>query len=139
MTNRKPREPETRPMVYDGYYGGFVPVENASFDVSTTPDAIVEMPWPDEQEPAAKRPKKPPLRCDACRQRKRSVERCRDGLLVLCRVCARGRQVSSLDAAQTIEQIVAAAPAAERSALKHQLETRLAIRQRRRDRKGGSA
>ena len=31
-------------MVYDGYYGGFVPVEAASFDVSVTPDAIVSLP-----------------------------------------------------------------------------------------------
>jgi hypothetical protein len=31
-------------MVYDGYYGRFVPVEAASFDVATTPEAIVEMP-----------------------------------------------------------------------------------------------
>ena len=35
---------ETRLMVYDGYYGRFVPVEAASFDVATTPDAIVELP-----------------------------------------------------------------------------------------------
>jgi hypothetical protein len=31
-------------MVYDGYYGCFVPVEDASFDVTTTPEAIVELP-----------------------------------------------------------------------------------------------
>ena len=31
-------------MVFDGYYGGFVPVEAASFDVSLTPEAIVSLP-----------------------------------------------------------------------------------------------
>ena len=31
----------TVPLVYDAYYGDFVPVEHASFDVSTTPDAVV--------------------------------------------------------------------------------------------------
>jgi hypothetical protein len=36
--------PGTQPMVYDGYYGRFVPIEAASFDVSTTPDAVVELP-----------------------------------------------------------------------------------------------
>ena len=35
---------ETQPMVYDGYYGRFVPVEAASFDVAATPDAVVELP-----------------------------------------------------------------------------------------------
>ena len=35
---------DTRPMVYDGYYGCFVPVEDASFDVATTREAIVELP-----------------------------------------------------------------------------------------------
>ena len=139
MAKRKPREPETRPMVYDGCYGGFVPVENASFDVSTTPDAIVEMPRPEEPEPVAKRPKKPALRCDACRQRKRTIERCSDGVLVVCRTCAHRRNVRSLPAVQAIEQIVAATPAGERTALRRQLETRLAIRLKRRDRKVGSA
>jgi hypothetical protein len=32
------------PVVYDGYYGGYVPVEDASFDVSLTPDAVIHMP-----------------------------------------------------------------------------------------------
>jgi hypothetical protein len=31
-------------MVYDGYYGRFVPVEAASFDVATAPDAVVKLP-----------------------------------------------------------------------------------------------
>ena len=47
-------EPTTRTMVYDGYYGDFVPVEAASFDVATTPDAVVELPW--EPEVPAPRP-----------------------------------------------------------------------------------
>ncbi|HEV8634430.1 MAG TPA: hypothetical protein VG370_09375, partial [Chloroflexota bacterium] len=37
-------EPEPRPMVYDGYYGGFVPVEAASFDASLMPEAVVDLP-----------------------------------------------------------------------------------------------
>lgn len=125
-------------MVYDGYYGDFVPVDHASFDVSTTPEAIVELPWPEEQQERAKRPNRPALRCDACRQRRRSVERCRDGLLALCRACARGQHVAALDAAQAIEQVAAAAPLAEQSGLKRQLQSRLTIRQRRRDRKTDS-
>jgi hypothetical protein len=31
-------------MVYDGYFGGFVPIAAASFDVSVTPEAIVSLP-----------------------------------------------------------------------------------------------
>lgn len=31
-------------MVHDGYYGCCVPVGDASFDVATTPEAIVELP-----------------------------------------------------------------------------------------------
>ena len=31
-------------MVYDGYCGGFVPVESASFDVSLDPEAVVLLP-----------------------------------------------------------------------------------------------
>ena len=36
-------EVETQPMVYDGYHGGFVPVEAASFDVATTLGAVVQL------------------------------------------------------------------------------------------------
>jgi hypothetical protein len=32
------------PMIFDGYYGGFVPVEAASFDVSLLREAIVSLP-----------------------------------------------------------------------------------------------
>jgi hypothetical protein len=40
-----------RPMVYDGYVGRFVPAENASFDVESVPDAVVELPrGPDQPE-----------------------------------------------------------------------------------------
>jgi hypothetical protein len=42
---REMGDPDTRPMVYDGYFGCFVPVEDASFDVATAPEAIVELPW----------------------------------------------------------------------------------------------
>ena len=49
---------ETQPMVYDGYYGRFVPVEAASFDVATMPEAIVELPRDaDVPEPRPGRPR----------------------------------------------------------------------------------
>jgi hypothetical protein len=51
---------EAQPMVYDGYYGRFVPVEAASFDVATTPEAIVEMPI--EADLPERRPRSGPRR-----------------------------------------------------------------------------
>jgi hypothetical protein len=43
-------------MVYDGYYGGFVPVDAASFDVTLEPEAVVLLPLSvlEEQRTAAK-------------------------------------------------------------------------------------
>jgi hypothetical protein len=93
MSKRKRglRSTELRQVVYDGYYGDFVPVEQASFDVSTTPEAVVELPWPTGPTGDAKPPRRrtSAQRCDACRQRRRDVARTRDGLLKVCRTCAR--------------------------------------------------
>ena len=58
---------ETQPMVYDGYYGRFVPVEAASFDLATTPEAIVEMPI--EADLPERRPTSGPRRCAQRRRR----------------------------------------------------------------------
>jgi hypothetical protein len=123
---------ETRPMVYDGYYGRFVPVEHASFDVATTPEAVVELPWPDESpagSPGTRRRRRPAgPGCDSCRERGRGTQRSRDGALVVCRACARGVPVGRLDAAEAVRQIVGRAPAADRAALERRLSRRRAVR-----------
>jgi hypothetical protein len=124
-------------VVYDGYYGAFVPIEDASFDAATTPDAVVELPWPiEEPKRGPTRPQRSrPRRCDACRRRRRDVQRSRDGDLAVCRQCAGGVDVPRLDAAEAINGIVARAPAAERRDLQRSLARRRAVRSARRARR----
>jgi hypothetical protein len=95
-------------MVYDGYYGGFVPVDAASFDVTLEPEAVVLLPVSvlEEQRTAAEalqrreqvradRRLRP--RCDAGDHHVQTVTRANDGLLALCRRCSEGPEVAALD------------------------------------------
>ena len=132
---RKAPAVETHPMVYDGYYGDFVPVELASFDVSMTPEAVVELPWP-EAEPSTPRGRPSrPRRCDACRERRPNLQHSNDSMLAVCGRCAQDIVVKRLDAATVIAALVGRAPVAERRDLEHRLSVRRAVRAARQERK----
>ena len=125
-------------MVYDGYYGRFVPIEWASFDVGTTPEAVVELPLPEEEPQHVRRRRPSGPRCDACRERRSSVQWCRDGLLAICRPCAQGIDVRRLDSAAAIRHIVDHAPAPQRASFERGLLGRRAVRKTRRERKANT-
>lgn len=74
-------------------------------------------------------------RCDACHTRRSNVQRSRDGLLTVCRQCARGAEVINSDAGEAIETLVSRAPAAERRALTRRLLARQTMHQSRRERR----
>ena len=88
-------------MVYDGYYGGFVPVDAASFDVTLEPEAVVLLPLSvlEEQRTAAdalqrreqaRAARRLRPRCDAGDHHVQTVTCASDGLLALCRRCSEG-------------------------------------------------
>jgi hypothetical protein len=132
-------------MVYDGYYGGFVRVEAASFDVSLTPEAIVDLPLSvlDDQRAAAEaeerrrrardsRRARP--RCDGREHRVQTVSRAADGLLALCAACAEGLDVAAMTSPALIDALSARLPeprAQERR--RRELERRLQARRHERD------
>jgi glycosyltransferase involved in cell wall biosynthesis len=84
------------------------------------------------EQPRRARP--PGARCDACHERKAHVQRTRDGLLTVCRACARGVDVTVSDAAEAIGAVVSRAPASERRALQRRLLARHAMHAGRRQR-----
>jgi len=92
------------PMVYDGCYG-FVQVEDASFDVSLTPEAIVLLPLAvledqrsaaaaEERRRATADARRARPRCDGRDHRIKTVTRAADGLLAFCAACAEGLDVA---------------------------------------------
>jgi glycosyltransferase involved in cell wall biosynthesis len=74
-------------------------------------------------------------RCDACHTRQSHVQRSRDGLLTICKPCARGVNLATTDAAEVIATVASRAPAGERRALSRTLLARRTMHQTRRDRK----
>ena len=76
-------------------------------------------------------------RCDACHIRQSRVERSRDGLLSVCRQCARGVEIASGDASEVIESVISRAPAGERRGLSRRLHARRTLHEARRQRKTG--
>jgi glycosyltransferase involved in cell wall biosynthesis len=74
-------------------------------------------------------------RCDACHTRRSHVQRSRDGLLTVCRHCARGAEVINSDSGEAIHTVVSRAPVAERRALTRRLLARQTLHQSRRDRR----
>jgi glycosyltransferase involved in cell wall biosynthesis len=74
-------------------------------------------------------------RCDACHTRKMHVQRSRDGLVSICKSCARGVDLATTDAAEAIAAVASRAPAGERRALNRRLLARRTMHAARRDRK----
>jgi hypothetical protein len=132
-------------MVYDGFAGGFVPVEAASFDVSLDPEAVVLLPLSvlDEQRRAAaaserraqaRAARRARPRCDVRDHHVRAVTRACDGLLALCAVCGQGLDLAGLDSQAVIETLVSRLPEGPgRTRRRQALEGRLAARRHERD------
>jgi hypothetical protein len=137
-------------MVYDGYYGGFVAVEAASFDASLTPEAVVDLPLAilEEQRATAEAEERRRLaadarrarpRCDGQKHRVQTVTRAADGLLALCASCADGLDVAALTSPALIDAL-AARPTDPRAQARRrrELERRLQARRHERDLAAGS-
>jgi hypothetical protein len=132
------------PMVYDGYYGGFVPVEAASFDVSVTPEAVVRLPLSvledhraaaqaEELRRLAAEARRARPRCDGRAHRVRAVTRAADGLLALCAACAEGLDVAGMTSPALIDALSARLPGPRAQARRRELERRLQARRHERD------
>lgn len=74
-------------------------------------------------------------RCDACHTRQSHVQRSRDGLLTICKSCARGVDLAKTDAAEVIAAVATRTPSGERRALTRRLVARRTMHAERRDRK----
>jgi hypothetical protein len=131
-------------MVYDGYYGGFVPVEAASFDVSLNPEAIVLLPpstletqravaeaMERRQQARARRRARP--RCDARDHSVETVSRAADGLLAVCDSCRGDLELSILDSPTLLEVLVSRAGEHKQAKRRRNLERRLMARRHERD------
>jgi hypothetical protein len=138
-------------MVYDGYHGGFVPFEAASFDTSLAPEAVVYLPLAilEEQRAAAEaeerrrlvadaRRARPP--CDGRTHRVQTVTRAADGLLAFCASCAEGLAVAALTSPALIDALVARPtdPRAQ-ARRRRELERRLQARRHERDLAAGAS
>ena len=82
-----------------------------------------------------RRPRPVGARCDACHTRQSRVERSRDGLVSVCRRCARGVELATSDATEVIAAIVSRAPGGERRAMTRRLLARRTLHEARRQRK----
>ena len=94
-----------------------------------------EMPAREVVQPRRSRP--PEARCDACHTRQSHVQRSRDGLVSVCRRCARGVEMATSDAAEVIAAVASRAPAGERRAITRRLLARRTLHEARRQRKSG--
>jgi len=79
-----------------------------------------------------KRPRPPGARCDACHARQSHVQRSQDGLVTICRQCARGVDLRTSDADAAIAAVASRAPARERRALTRRLLARQTLHRGRR-------
>ena len=77
----------------------------------------------------------PGARCDACHTRHAVVVRSRDGLVTICRQCARGVDLASIDASDAIAAIVSRALPGQCKALSHRLQARQTLHETRRERR----
>ena len=99
------------------------------------------MPAPQERRAAtaeqiqARRPRPSGARCDACHTRRSNVQHSRDGLLTVCRGCARGVDLATSDAGEAIAAVASRAPAAERRSLTRRLLARRTMHAARRERR----
>jgi glycosyltransferase involved in cell wall biosynthesis len=74
-------------------------------------------------------------RCDACHARQSRVQRTGDGLLTVCRRCARGVDIASGDALEAIAAIAGRTPGREQGALSRRLLARRTMHEQRRRRR----
>jgi glycosyltransferase involved in cell wall biosynthesis len=82
-----------------------------------------------------RRQRPPGARCDACHMRRSHVQRSRDGLLSVCKECARGVDLATSDAGEVIAALASRAPTAERRALRRRLLARQTMHAARRERR----
>ncbi len=78
-----------------------------------------------------RRPRPAGARCDACHVRRQSTLQTRDGLLSVCKACARGIEVAQSDAIEAISAIVQRAPERERRMLNRRLVARRTMHEER--------
>jgi hypothetical protein len=137
------------PMVYDGYFGGFVPVGSASFDVSLNPEAIVELPLSVldaqrataeslEQRREARAARRARPRCDLRDHFVETVTRANDGLLALCDECLGGLDVSTLDSPTLLDTLISRIDDRKRVKYRRILDRRLVMRTQERDLASGA-
>lgn len=81
-----------------------------------------------------RRPRPAGARCDACHARQSDVQRSRDGLVTVCKRCARGVDLANSDAAEAIAAVAGRAPIAERRALSRRLLARRTLHAAHRER-----
>ncbi len=131
-------------MVYDGYCGGFVPVESASFDVSLDPEAIVLLPEStfDAQRAAAdsaarreetRGAQRARPRCDARSHVVKAVTRAADGLLALCDNCRGDVDLSTIDSPALVDLLASRVDEHRQGKQRRTLERRLSARRHERD------
>jgi len=99
------------------------------------PDAPQHRVSPTAEPSQTGRARPPGARCDACHARRSHVQRSRDGLVTVCRQCARGADLATSDAEEAIAAVASRAPAAERRALTRRLLARRTIHAARRERR----
>ncbi len=127
------------PMVYDGYYGGFVPVESASFDVSLDPEAIILLPEStlDTQRAAAeslgrreetRAARRARPRCDARNHVVKAVTPSTDGLLALCDDCSDHLDLSTMDSPALVDFLASRVNEHQQAKQRRTLERRLSAR-----------
>ena len=63
------------------------------------------------------------------------MQRSRDGLLTVCRQCARGVDLPNTDATEVVDAVTSRAPAAERRAMSRRLLARQTMHHVRRERR----
>ena len=90
---------------------------------------------PVAEQTQARRPRPSGARCDACHARRAHVQHSRDGLLTVCRGCARGVELATSDAGEAIAAVASRAPAAERRSLTRRLLARRTMHAARRERR----
>lgn len=83
-----------------------------------------------------RRPKPSLARCDACHERRPNVQRSQDGLVAVCKQCARGVDVAANVATDASAAVASRAPAGEQRALRRRLLARQTLHAARRERRG---
>ena len=136
-------------MVYDGYFGRFVPVGSASFDVSLDPEAVVLLPLSfletqrtvaesSKRRDEARAARRVRPRCDSGDHRVMTVIRANDGLLALCDACRGDIDLMLLDSPGLLELLVSRVDERKQGKRRRMLDRRLAARRQERDLASGA-